>query len=196
MLNKTLIVCEGLPGAGKTSVLQALQKRYDWYTNIDIVPELVVPFDPLNENNLALVLSNDELKYYLYHNAPHHVIMDRGYPSTLNWDYVLYKESRPNNFKEKMNWYLEKINNKLFYPNIYLYFDVKINTSLQRKQLPPKIDLPWSRPESLLIAKFYYDYFFKRIEPHVPVIYVNAEAHFDVVVEQVFNIVTKCLIER
>ena len=189
--NRSLIVFEGLPGSGKTSVLKAVESQL--FGRIAIIPELLTPIDPLTGNDFYAVLANDENKYSRFLSGTTHAVMDRGYPSTLNWDYVLLQEGEPNHYDEKMCWYLREIGKKLIFPTAYFYFNVPIETSMARKRLPDRRNLSWSRPDSLTIAVNYYLRFFSTVEPQVPVEFIDANAASEKVISQVVDKIKRYL---
>lgn len=183
--NRSLIVFEGLPGSGKTSTLEAVESQLAG--SIAIIPELLTPIDPLTEDDFHTVLVNDENKYLRFLSGTTHAVMDRGYPSTLNWDYVLLQEKRHNHYEEKIRWYLSEIGKKLIFPSAYFYFSVAIETSMARKHLPDRKNLSWSRPDSLAIAADYYLRFFSTFEPQVPIEFIDANDTPEKVISRVID---------
>lgn len=183
--NRSLIVFEGLPGSGKTSVLKAIGFRLP--ESVAIIPELLKPIDPLTEDDFHAILANDENKYARFLSGKTHAVMDRGYPSTLNWDYVLFHEGKPNHYKDKMSWYLREIGKRLIFPTAYFYFNVSIETSMARKRLPDRKNLSWSRQDSLAIAANYYRRFFSTFESQVPIEFIDANDTLEKVISRVID---------
>lgn len=189
--NRSLIVFEGLPGSGKTSVLRAIESQLS--ESVTIIPELLTPINPLIEDDFRVILANDENKYSRFLSGTTHAVMDRGYPSTLNWDYVLLQEGKPNHYEEKMHWYLSEIGKKLIFPTAYFYFSIAIEASMAHKRLPDRKNLSWSRPDSLAIAANYYIQFFSTIEPQVPVEFIDANDTLEKVISQVIDKIKRYL---
>lgn len=183
--NRSLIVFEGLPGSGKTSVLKAVGSQLAG--SVVIIPELLTPIDPLTEDDFHAFLANDENKYSRFLSGTTHAVMDRGYPSTLNWDYVLLQEGKLNHYDEKIRWYFKEISKKLIFPTAYFYFSIAIETSMARKRLPDRGNLSWSRPDYLAIAANYYLRFFSTVEPQVPVVFIDANDALEEVISRVID---------
>lgn len=183
---KKLIVFEGIPGGGKTSIFMEIQKLMPHL--FTFIPEIVEPYDPITEQSIAAVLTNDHSKYALAKQSLLPVVMDRSYVSSINWDSVLQKQGKSNRLNEKLDKFTQMNDRNEIYPaDYYFFFEVSPSTSLRRKQLPVGENLAWSTEESLAIALNHYYEYFQNQEKHSKLIVIDAEEAFNVVISTVFN---------
>lgn len=75
---KKIIFLEGLPGVGKTTIINYLKDKY----KINIVEEIIN--NNSNDNRTKYFLENDEMKYRLYDNGL--IVIDRGFFSTISYE--------------------------------------------------------------------------------------------------------------
>ena len=75
---KKIIFLEGLPGVGKTTIINNIRK----IENVNVVDEVI---NSQNEDNRTnYYLKNDELKFNLY--ADGLIVFDRGFLSTISYE--------------------------------------------------------------------------------------------------------------
>ena len=75
---KKIIFLAGLPGVGKTTIINYLKDKF----KVKIVNEIIN--DNLNDNRTKYFLENDEMKYRLYDNGL--IVIDRGFLSTISYE--------------------------------------------------------------------------------------------------------------
>lgn len=80
---KRIIFLEGLPGVGKTTLLNYIKDNYEY---VNIVPEIVNVkiHDNINTDDQSIYTLNDELKINMYDDGI--IIIDRGPISTLSYN--------------------------------------------------------------------------------------------------------------
>lgn len=177
-----IIVLEGLPGVGKTTIATRLASEL----GVIIVPQRTELFFhqlTLSESTLdmeELYLLNDEEKCrtakLLELKNPHTiVVMDRNYLATLAFNYAASAfGGSSSRFKRILSWYKKNKGLKLASPNIYIYLVASPKKSLALKGRTAKKDEPWSNLKYLALMKSYYEYFFSNVEPESNVIRIAA----------------------
>lgn len=183
-----LIVLEGLPGAGKTSLLEALTSRLraigipeSVLTNEAVQSTIVIP----NRNSEHIYMLNEELKSRIaIHFRDQLVIMDRNYASTLALNYAKYKIDSDTDYVRVLDWYYAGRGDTLAIPDLYVYLTIPVAQCNKRKNRQPSPFDIWTRPEYLEASKDYYDVFFQVLEPAVRRIVIDA------------NVDPQCLVER
>lgn len=149
-----IIVLEGLPGSGKTTLSKRLSNFYDGTH----VPEIVRPKTRLCNNEFYF--HNDILKYQIA-NKNNHILsfMDRNFLSTLAFNYSDDRISKTSNYKSVVNWLkLQKEQVILYEPDIYLYLDLSVEQSLDRQNKDNQ-DTMWTNRNFLIyLRKFYIKY--------------------------------------
>ena len=166
-----LIILEGLPGAGKTTLGKRLARKFGGV----LIPQIILPF-PKNYKQLAsyakeqFFMKNDLQKYKKARQCLKNkklVIMDRGIFSTIAYNYALTRLKQSNTYKKVMEFY--KKNRKIFnLPQIIVYLNVSILNSLRRKKrLPPKKTEEaslWVNPYFLKEMKNFYHKFLPKFK--------------------------------
>ena len=187
-----MIVLEGIPGGGKTSIFTELQNRMPWSFNF--IPEIIVSFNPLEDYDVEMVLENDRQKYKIAAKSNLPVIMDRSYVSSINWDYVLMKQKKRNNFKKKFSSLSAlKLNGDIRPADYYLFFNISPRISIERKKLPKRSGLAWSTESSLTIAITYYFEYFREIEPKSKLLTIDASQNSNIVFFHTVSLLEKIL---
>ena len=103
-----------------------------------------------------------------------YVLVDRGYASTLIYNYIQFQSKTPNEYLTTINWYMNGITNgKLIKPDLYIYLKLDPKSSIARAKLLKRhsTKYAWFTHPNLGIKA--YDFFFKFLEPDVPRIIVN-----------------------
>lgn len=93
---KRVIVLEGLPGSGKTSLARFLR---DTYRACLVNESLGAP--GINSGNQLAIFQETLERYGRARSAIGLVVIDRGYPSMLAWDYCREQDNFSNDFAKK-----------------------------------------------------------------------------------------------
>lgn len=110
---KKIVFLEGLPGVGKTTIINNLKK----INNVNVVDEVINPQH--EENRTKYYLKNDDLKINLYNEGL--IVIDRGYLSTISYEQA--KKIINNKYDNSMalKWFEER--KDLYYKkNVYVMY--------------------------------------------------------------------------
>lgn len=166
-----IIVIEGIPGSGKTSLQKHLSKELGLFS----IPEVLIKKQTKNIPNARMqqqkwFWENDMRKIELALKKKK-AVLDRNYVSTLGYNWSI-----PDNeplYKKLLNLYIKNIN-KIKKPDCYIYLDVPVKLSLKRKnRLNSKTD-EWTDKKFLINYKKFYNFFFSSLEKEIQIIRVDA----------------------
>ena len=189
-IDHRFVVFEGLPGSGKTTITRILSDKESFLR----IPEILggdfqeVLSDCLFKESNLFYLQSDFRKYTMAHKIIRETslvpIMDRGYVSTLAYNYV-QKES-PLNFHATRKWIHE--NSETFIePYSYIFLDIDVSLCNSRKKRKEDTQRTWMNDETLRKTKKYYDSFFEKISPKTKVFHVDANRSLHLVLEDVIR---------
>lgn len=178
-----LYVLEGLPGAGKTSTLNMVGKK-DGFSTV----EQVIPHHLCSEEAEEYYFYSDYLKYKKAIAAQKKttVVMDRGYLSTLAYNYACDKLFKSNNYAKIKKRFKQK-GNIFFKPSIVLYIAVDVNESLSRKNRINKNSSIWCNKDFLFYMNEFYEIKMPRLNKANKIIHIDGMRPR----QQVFNDVKK-----
>jgi thymidylate kinase len=175
------VVFEGLPGAGKTSHVNALAKSL----GCPMIAEWVA-FPESDWMRYTLrepyYLANDETKEFLGNLFKDSLVLfDRHYTGALAYSYALSVVrhadcSTGECYEQNMSWYRRCMaEHRLSASNVVFWLDISPATSLQRQPRARASDPIWGDVDCLEAMRFYYRQFYALIEPHVKLIHIDAE---------------------
>ena len=172
-----IIVLEGLPASGKTTLADYLRNNFSFYK----VNESLGHLGGVNlSDDQAVIFKETIKKYRLAHQSVEkNIIIDRGYVSMLAWDYCTIKLKNIDNLKVKEGWVASAFQaGKIFEPDVYIYMQINIELSLARRpRLVDEQDI-WSSIEGLEYCHEYYENFFKSEEVRFRTIRLDASRPF------------------
>ncbi len=121
---KKIVFLEGLPGVGKTTIINYLKDNY----KVNVVDEIINT--TACNNRTEFFLKNDDLKYGLYDDGL--IIIDRGFISTISYEQTKSIINKNYNCEAAIKWfnnkkeiyakdnifviYLKRTNDKLYLP--------------------------------------------------------------------------------
>lgn len=188
MKGKLLIALEGIPGAGKTT----LMRHFHGLSQFEGVDQ-ILPDNNLSDEGLTLakILQSDQLKTQAYLRSSESIVMlDRYYQSTLSYHWAADKTFGENCYQQVEVWVDESIrSHKLIVPDYTFYIDIPSDLSLKRKKRITTIDTsdPWTNREFLCYMRNYYlDLFQSAIEN---VIFIDGKESLDNVGAEIMNII-------
>ena len=157
-LSKKIIVLEGLPASGKTTLANYLSENMGYYK----VNESMGKLSPQHITNSQIEIFTETLgKYGIAKTVDSNCIIDRGYPSLLCWDYCAEKLGYAKDYFKRNIWIKKSLGNgELFEPDLYVYLDIDpIRSTERRPRQTNKIDV-WSGRQGMGYAREFYNRFF------------------------------------
>lgn len=168
-----IIALEGMPGAGKTTFInnrKKIEKRKELYIpQLEIKNEDILKRDDIKTSETFLLAEIDKSKFInrssqLYKK----IILDRTFLTTLAYCYARSKISnRISDYYRLLKLY-KKIKHNIYFPTHIIFFDVKISSSLRRRNVYSKEKLYhyWFNPAFL---KYFRDFYRKEVNKISPV---------------------------
>ena len=153
-------------------------------TNIDI-----------NYQNPDYYKELDILKCVLYEDSNYPInLMERNYISTLAHTYAKSKfENSENIYNSMLNWYKSHINKNLLKPDLYIYLDLPdtlIIDRLNKRNQSNVLNKNWIDTDYINLTKQYYEEFFGKIEPDIPIVKIDAKPDFNDVITKIKHTLT------
>ncbi len=181
---KRTICLEGLPGGGKTSLTDLFKKNKHYSVVNEIIAK--IPEKP----NQEFFLKNDKLKAIKAKKLPMDTIVDRGFASSLAYDYARYKiEDNYEIFETSLKYYNDAKSNNLL-PDIILYLTLGVNCSLRRKNRKASENI-WTNASYLYIIKEFYDSHMPKYFPNTKIIHIPSE---EMNIKEIYDFITQKII--
>lgn len=183
---KLLVVLEGTPGGGKTTLMEHFRSLPQFEGINQILPDN----DPTDETiTLAKILQSDHLKTQAYlKSSKDIVILDRYYQSTLSYHWAADKTFNEDRFQDVKTWADDSLkNNTLLVPDYTFYIDVPFDLSLKRKGRAATADFidPWTNREFLCSMREYYLNLFQSTTENV--IFIDGQKNLDDIEAEIRN---------
>jgi len=156
-----LIIFEGLPGAGKTTLIRQLSKEL----NIPMVEEILDKdlncLSPEETRGFPgdFFFDSDRLKYSSAKELGEKIVLiDRGVFSTLAYNFCLDNKDILKKAKDSVSSILKKYNSDCVY--VYIRIDAKTSLVRKKKKINDSFDI-WSFKKNLKKTEEFYDSKFK-----------------------------------
>ena len=141
---KKIILLEGLPMSGKTTICDNLKRCKN--NRLHIVDEIVIISD--NNNIQDFFMKNDDLKCNMYGDGI--VVIDRGPISTLSYNEAKKKIIGNNEYEKVLNWFEKNYSSFYSNPKVFTYYlvnkkrvreynDLDIYGSIKNQEILEKI---------------------------------------------------------
>lgn len=174
-IRNKIIVLEGLPGTGKT----ILGNRFSH--EIIVIPEMILSVDDAKKEGELFYFKNDIAKIKKAKKNNGVILVERSYASTLAHNYArLVVDGDADYFNILEAFANNKKEGKLV-PDLYIYLDIGIISSLSRKDRPVSQDDIWTQEKYLNVIHNYYKTYFQLMEPDIPVVIIDGERGLDAV---------------
>ena len=185
MSRSKVIVLEGLPGSGKTTLANYLRNELSFLK----VNESLGYLGGINLTNDQRVIYKETVKkYVIAKQSTKPAVIDRGYPSMLAWDYCAEKLSRTKNLLEKLEWVNEGLRSeKLFEPDLYIHLVISPSRSFERKPRKEIIDDVWGGIEGAKYCVDFYTKFFNNYLKRTAVFMVSGEFSTHKIAEMILS---------
>ena len=179
-----LVILEGLPGAGKTSLLDLLHAEFF------CVPESLPGFSGEAAGQEDF-LRHDFAKLRAGRDSGTAALVDRGYASTLAWNYARLIVDGALDYYSLLGYAAKRMARQGCRPDLYIVIDVDPATSLARKNRPVlEADL-WTRPEYLAASGRFYEHYFAAVEPQVPCRRISGNEPLEAIATKILLIVNE-----
>ncbi len=178
-----ILVLEGLPASGKTTLANCLRDEYGFKK----VNESLGYLAGVNLSDEQREIFEETLrKYHLAKKSNIPAIIDRGYPSLMAWDYCAKKLNLASDFEEKQKWINKALTmGELFEPYLYIYLKISPEISIERRPRIEEDKDVWSGLKGMNHCDYFYDSFFKRFSHTNKVVKINATLPIKEVVDKV-----------
>lgn len=204
MMPGIIVVFEGLPGCGKSSIAQEVAQRMK---NVVVMPEIaelaaVRGFEVADRASIGTetwfltqyYTRGVEAKKLKEEGKA--VIMDRNYASSLAFSFANYaSEKNPTLafFVHFPSYIVNKAVGTLVKPDAYLFFEITVEESVARQSAREREELRTGDIEVLRNLPRFYSAFFTMLEPEVPLYEIDASKPKEDVLEQVINVMSNNL---
>ena len=177
-----MVFFEGVSCAGKTFLIEAIKNSNP--KKIFVVPELPVEYGKIKNVN-EFCRNNDERKCKVAGEQSKKgvVLVDRGYLSTLAYNYIQYKLGISQEYQKTISWYIKKTAcEKLVKPDLYVFININRSLAIKRAKKLNRFNksIAWYRDPT--IANTYYKNFFDMFEQQVPLLEFNGEENLETMV--------------
>lgn len=182
-----VIVLEGLPGAGKSTILSKISSEI----KISVYPEIFLDkekwLNAKKNENQHFFWENDLSKMREAKKNSGYSVLDRNYLSTLAYNYSKKIIQNDSEYDKLFNLYKKNIVLSNLTPDLYIYITTEINDSFQRKNREIIDGNPWQDPKYLKIIEEYYLTFFNSIEKNIPVFILDSKIGIESVSDKILN---------
>lgn len=182
MFSHPVVILEGLPGAGKTSLLSLLSHEFF------CVPESLPHFGSgiTGEEDY---LRHDFEKLRLARASGHVALIDRGYASTLAWSHARLLVDGALEYYDLLGYVAKYLQHNYCQPDIYILIDVDPEISLTRKNRPVIKEDIWTQARYLTASHRFYEHYFEAVEPQVPCHRIGSDESLAAIAKMILQIV-------
>ncbi len=184
-----IIVLEGLPGTGKTTLVEHFSECSEVETIAEIISNEKEWLATKKVEDQDFFWANDIEKFRRAHRSNKIVLMDRGYVSTLAYNFAKKQLEKDAHYDYLLGRYYIDFVEKSLQPTHYVYIDVSLQDSFARKERSFIKGNPWYDPNYLNHIINYYQYFFEELEPNVHVTRVSPKNTLEDIKKDITEIV-------
>jgi thymidylate kinase len=203
-LKGLIIVFEGLPGCGKSSIAREAIKRLENTILMPEVSEMAASRGFEVADRASIGTETWFLTQYYtrgteaerLRNEGKNVIMDRNYASSLAFGFANFvTNSNPSLFMHFPSYIVNKAVGTLVKPDAYLFFRIPVEESVRRQDSREELkeELRTGSIEVLNNCERFYKAFFSILEPEVSLFEIDATRPIDEVLEEVMGVLQTLL---
>jgi thymidylate kinase len=195
----TIVVFEGLPGCGKSTIAREVEKRLD---NVMVMPEVseMAASKGFEVADRASIGTETWFLTQYYTRGTEAarlkeegkiVIMDRNYASSLAFGFANFVASdNPSLFMHFPSYIVNKAVGTLVKPDAYIFFSIPVSESVRRQDSREEMreELKTGSEQVLRDCDRFYKAFFTILEPEVPLYKVDANKRKEEVLKEVLEI--------
>jgi len=191
---KKVIVFEGLPGTGKTTISQIIAKKLNfiYFPEHIFIKKLFLLNNILNYDSAKIYLTHWEVKYKISNLFKKPVIFDRNHLTALSYNYAkskILKDKRY--FDEVIKWYNSKIKRNIIKePDLYFILDIPPKLCNLRKGREEKENELWSQLKALRHSRYFYKNFeliLKIDKRKTKIIYLDSRRPLDQLIKNILK---------
>lgn len=188
-VKKEIYFLEGLPGSGKSMLLEELKRK-----GSKIIRE-VIDSKELSENHnkpdQAFFFRNDERKLEMAEKMSSTVIIDRSPLSTLLFNLAKFSIDKNLNPAQALEWYADKFDGKFRNNSVYHFFFIDITPEISMKRRGARANKkdPWNNLKSLKFIRDFYLVFGENYIKNFEVI--NGDNDLEIILKQIASKINK-----
>jgi thymidylate kinase len=166
---KNLIVLEGLPGGGKSTISKMAKENLNILNLSNVYDQSLrnswMMFSSYFSQMNEIIKCNIAQRYF-----DKTFLFERNYLTVLGYSYLKSEEM----YQNTLTWYLKHRNRDLIAPRAYIFLNISPEKSLTRRKPRPLCDPLWLDSNCLKRFQSFYHDFLVRFEPHVKVYHIDA----------------------
>lgn len=179
---RRVVALEGLPGAGKSTIVRSLRRE----PGVTTVPQ-ILPRTPSTRKYFDFYSRSDALKTQRIVSVRSPiVVLDRYYPSTLSYYWARDARYHVREFPRAYRWYRSSLRQRrLLRPDSIVILDTQVEDSRKRCRGRHRADDPWTDPEFLRLVRRFYRSILPRLEPRMDIRVISTRQPLERVQEEV-----------
>ena len=186
-----IIVLDGLPGAGKTTLVKRLVDECDFLE----VPEMLVEYKDPEDGFITFDFETYFLKYDVLKcqkalelsKKSKNIVMDKNYLSTIAFNYAVTECKKGDSYDKVRSWFASH-QEALIKPDCYFFLSIPVELSFARKQRKVGGTDFWGSEELLERMKDFFETKANSFDTDVPKYTIDTEGSQDQVLEKIRTI--------
>lgn len=173
MSTNKIIVLEGLPATGKTTLADSFKR------NVITIPEIVLNRHGEEQEGELFYFRNDLEKIRIARKQQLPVLVERSYFTTLAHNYSRLILDGSLDFFKILEAFAKNKARENLTPDLYIFLDIGVDLSLTRKNRAIDQQNIWTQEKYLKVIHEFYKYCFDLLEPDVPYVKIDGRLSID-----------------